>query len=557
MGNPACHQRHYGMRGFSLIELAVLMTVLAAALVVSLSWIAPSSNEHARRTTITRERMDAIKNALHAFRSQYGRLPCPANPAYPLEPKADDAALVAASANSGVEDCWARTANFNNSMRGSIPTRTLGISPEYAMDGWNRLFSYQVARPICNYDPTAAIPNQVGQPLNCNAGDYEDGSGAVGVGSGWLQVDTTNPAVNCADGVSCAVNVTVDAAYVVVSHGPNGGGAWLPSGQQKALGSISAREQRNVQNGNGDVAYWDDHLSNSFDDFVLYETRPQIDQITTDFDRLPLTQEECQDFASLTLRQFTQTEATDFNAIPGLVSMFGSQLPDEAILGLLWETQEVCAKIYNNVYNGSSFTTLSHGITVVNANRFTTPGDKTDLYVNGLALRFIDPISGAFISRTVTGASSFATGVTTVNLAAGPALTAAYSQVAMQGEPIACPGSINLTTGRQFNRAMWDTNDFDGGIVVNGVYTNAPVSGFYPNSGNSGSAYAGLVNPNPIEYRNPANVSADTSSTPSSPATNSHLAKLRANDLFNNRIGFCACPPARPNWNAATGACIP
>lgn len=549
MGKCVRHYRGGDSHGFSLIELAVLMTVLAAAMVATLSWIAPSSTENAQRITVTRERMDAITQALHAFRSKYGRLPCPANPAYGEDHQ-----------NNGMEDCWERAA-FTDSMRGSIPTRTLGISPEYGQDGWNRLFSYQVSRMICDYDPTAPIANQVGQPINCSAGDYEQGSGAAGAGSGWLSINTTDPTSNCADGVSCSISVTANLAFIVISHGPNGLGAWLPSGAQKGNGSISAREARNVHSGAGDTDFWDDHFSNSFDDLTYYETRDQVNQSSTDFDRISFTQEECQDMASLTLSQFTAAEATSVNGSATLIGLFSSgMLPDAALLDLLWETQEVCAKLYSGVYNGSGFTTLSHGITVINANSFSVTGDKSDIYTAGRNLRFTDPVGGGSINRTISASAYNAgTNITTVTLAAGTALTAAYSQIAVAGNPIACPGSAGAT-GRQFNRTLWDTDDFDGGtpndvdtgggVIVSQYFPGAP-SGFYPNAGNSGASYTGNVNPNPIQYKNPASTagSPDNVSSPTNPHANSHMGKMKANDLFNARIGFCECPAATPNWN--------
>ncbi|MBI1276067.1 hypothetical protein GC177_08865 [bacterium] len=540
-----------------MIELAVLMTVLAAAMVATLSWIAPSSTENAQRITTTRERMDVVTQALHAFRSKYGRLPCPANPAYGEDHQ-----------NNGMEDCWEHTGtpNFRYSMRGSIPTRTLGISPEYAQDGWNRLFTYQVSRMICDFDPTAPIANQVGQPINCSAGDYEQGTGAAGAGSGWLSISTTDPTSNCADGVSCDIPVTDSAAYILISHGPNGFGAWLPSGVQKGVGSISAREDRNRHNGDGDTDFWDDHFSNSFDDLVYYETRDQVNQSTTDFDRIPFSQEECQDMASLTLSQFTNAEAGSVNGSGTLTALFTTGMqPDAALLDLLWETQEVCAKLYSGVYNGSGFTTLSHGMTLINANSFTVVGDKTDIYTAGRSIRFTDPVGGGAITRNVASSSYAAgTNLTTVNLAAGTALTSAYSQVAVNGDPMACPGSSSAT-GRKFNRTLWDTDDFDGGINTDvdtggGVIVSQydpgtpPDSGFYPNSGNSAGSYTAYKNPNPIGYKDPA-LADDRVSSPNKPAATSHLGKMKANDLFNGRIGFCACPSTLPVWNNNTGVC--
>ena len=73
---------------------------------------------------------------------------------------------------------------------------------EYALDGWDRKFSYVVdGTNICTTDA-------------CTAKQYSNNEGK-------LIVQTTSKG---------GTNETEDAVYVLISHGANGYGSYLPSG---------------------------------------------------------------------------------------------------------------------------------------------------------------------------------------------------------------------------------------------------------------------------------------------------------------------------------------
>ncbi len=123
-------------QGFSLIELAIVMLILAFLLssaFMSISALKKSSRFHDAKNKLTE-----IQNAIYGFAIAYNRLPCPAIPgngaqANPLNP---------------AEDC----ANANNieGYIGFVPSGTLGISGAVNCDGllidpWGRPYRYSVS----------------------------------------------------------------------------------------------------------------------------------------------------------------------------------------------------------------------------------------------------------------------------------------------------------------------------------------------------------------------------------------------------------------------------
>lgn len=89
---------------------------------------------------ITRERVDDLMNHLSSFAQQYGRIPCPANPA--LDPNL---------AGFGKEDRPAAGALCSNN-EGIFPFRALGLSYRDGQDGWGNYFVYRVSPVFTNLD---------------------------------------------------------------------------------------------------------------------------------------------------------------------------------------------------------------------------------------------------------------------------------------------------------------------------------------------------------------------------------------------------------------------
>ena len=94
-----------------------------------------------------------------------------------------------------------------------LPWRTLGLQEELSFDGWRQRLSYRVSPPLT----TAGAA----------------GPGDLSVRDGAASVPGTT-------------ELTAAAAFVVLSHGENGLGAWLPSGQRKTTAGIPTHEGENT-----------------------------------------------------------------------------------------------------------------------------------------------------------------------------------------------------------------------------------------------------------------------------------------------------------------------
>ena len=188
----------YG-RGFSLIELAVVLvivTLLAGGLLVSLS----AQREEAARQETQRRLQDA-RDALLGFAAANGRLPCPAAP---------NATGIEAPAAGGT--C---TAPWN----GYLPAVTLGLGPTdrngYMVDAWENPIRYAVTTVLDGGSScaTASFTTSHGVKTAWNSGSTLAAD---------LSVCTS---ANGISGTTCAsgFKLTGDAVAVIFSLGSNGG----------------------------------------------------------------------------------------------------------------------------------------------------------------------------------------------------------------------------------------------------------------------------------------------------------------------------------------------
>jgi prepilin-type N-terminal cleavage/methylation domain-containing protein len=204
-------------RGFTLIELAVVLTIIA--LVIGMSADMSISVIATMRLTATQKKMKTINDALMQFRTATDRLPCPG-----------DLTLAPGAANYGIEaanpgTCTGGTPATNHTgngatntsataAEGALPAVTLGLSPDFMLDGWGNKFRYAVDIAYTAKGVFATV-----------------GAGC------------TNGAITVKDGNGNARST--GSIYALISHGPNGHGAYTPSGATVNAGSNSADELTN------------------------------------------------------------------------------------------------------------------------------------------------------------------------------------------------------------------------------------------------------------------------------------------------------------------------
>ncbi|MBU0858952.1 MAG: prepilin-type N-terminal cleavage/methylation domain-containing protein [Alphaproteobacteria bacterium] len=127
-------------RGFTLIELAIVIAIIGVILVAAAGFAYPLI-ESAKRIE-SEEKMNKVTRAIAFYVIRNNRLPCPAapdrgtaNPPYGYErgSGADGAAIPA--------DCGAADANWV----GLVPFRTLGLTEEDVTDGYDAPLTYAIS----------------------------------------------------------------------------------------------------------------------------------------------------------------------------------------------------------------------------------------------------------------------------------------------------------------------------------------------------------------------------------------------------------------------------
>ncbi len=248
-------------RGFTLIEMAVVMVIAALILGAVVQYLnAQLSNQ---RVSTTRTRQDSIKVALVNFLARNNRLPCPALPN-----------LARGAAGDGVEaltgtppalPCTAALPAYPAVspvvFTGAVPWATLGLSDDASTDAYSNRFTYQVSASATNLNSTNVALLKGAITLHS--------AGPATTGAGGNQIN------DCSNG---GPNNPCAAVVVIVSHGVNGFGAYTDAGVQTAYAGSTGPDE--TENANGDnrfvVKAPSAGSANPYDDFVLALTASDL-----------------------------------------------------------------------------------------------------------------------------------------------------------------------------------------------------------------------------------------------------------------------------------------
>lgn len=258
-------------RGFSLVEIALVLVIAAIALGAGIS-ILGAKVEQARIDS-SRERSELIRLALVNFVAQNFRLPCPAAPGIVRGTAGYNVERVAGAA--GAQTCTAGNGLTNNIgaaapagvSRGVIPCLTLGLTEEVCLDAWGSRFTYFVQNSAVRLTANTVSGMRGSMAVHTFAPATPAVAPAFIAGLG-----PPGNQVNACSAIAGDNACNLAAVAMVISHGANRAGGFVPTSAAvlPAAGGVSAYE---LENSNNDIRFiQNDYIEegeNSFDDILL------------------------------------------------------------------------------------------------------------------------------------------------------------------------------------------------------------------------------------------------------------------------------------------------
>lgn len=253
-------------QGFSLIELTLVLAILG----VVIGGMLPLLGSWMERNTLqtTRSRMDAVDEALLLFLMRQQRLPCPALPGAEGQPGGAEALTQTVPQGAGGQARAVRCARTT----GMIPYRALGLPQRLVLDGWSRPFSYAVMPELAQAAATSDFCTPGRQPPSPQSPSPQPPSPQS------PRSATAKPSLDVRDETGLSVAPDLVIAYVVVSHGANGAGAFVPQARGLREAVPTAGPER--LNSDGDLNFVDyprsDQAAAPYDDSVRWQTRDAL-----------------------------------------------------------------------------------------------------------------------------------------------------------------------------------------------------------------------------------------------------------------------------------------
>lgn len=296
-------------RGFSLIEISLVLIIAGLALGAGLQALGPQLEQ--RRYTQTQQELERIADAIVSFMVVNGRLPCPAvktpyvgnaplinsngREAFCQElPGSPNCTFTVNPADPGAMRgrCFAGNAPGTPVWRGLVPSRDLGIANQndlgVAVDAWSNPITYSVSNVTNAVFPATWCANApAAVEADCNAVGachpwtyggaqargyfvYCDASAFGNYGDPLGSVCLNSPAAN-----ACPNRVAGDVVFSLISRGRNGG---YGAADQPVV--ANANEGDNRDNNRFFVRqplnYSTDVAADFFDDIVVWRTKFQL-----------------------------------------------------------------------------------------------------------------------------------------------------------------------------------------------------------------------------------------------------------------------------------------
>jgi hypothetical protein len=210
----------------------------------------------------TKQKQQAIRDALINFLRTNKRLPCP------------DTKFLPTAAPDGIEVAPGGSCTGNTPAYGIIPYQTLGLPKSAALDGWENYFSYEVSNLT---------------PANPGSPPSQDWTFKTNLNNGttFFSGSTGNITVNTRNSTGTSTLSQSNIVAVIISFGKNGSGAVTSLGTTNAppVKTVSPDEYQNTLSGQNAVPnlFWTrDYTTNSsstggaFDDVLLTISRSDL-----------------------------------------------------------------------------------------------------------------------------------------------------------------------------------------------------------------------------------------------------------------------------------------
>ncbi|MGL4825044.1 MAG: hypothetical protein ACRC4G_02465 [Alphaproteobacteria bacterium] len=232
--------------GFSLLEIALGLMLLGMLGGVFLPFL--MNQQQLRKSQLTLQHQERIIHSLALYANLHGRLPCPANPS-------------AKGKERGVAPayCVIKTAV------GIVPYRSLGLPEHFAKDGYLNEFTYGVHPSLANQVEQAIISERYADLRGfCAKVNEKDRKYSLDVQEG--ETLSVQQSLKGGDVI----------AFVLVSHGPSGEGAFQRRNSGTTRRPLSQAGPCKRKNADGDLAFCakpSPQETGLFDDRVKWETR--------------------------------------------------------------------------------------------------------------------------------------------------------------------------------------------------------------------------------------------------------------------------------------------
>lgn len=256
-------------RGFSLVEIAVVLVITGLALGAGLALL--NARLAQAKVDATKARIETIRQAMTAFVSQNYRLPCPAAPG--LTRGVANYNVERVTGASGAQICTAGSGLTNNIggvtpagvSRGTVPCVTLGLSEDTCTDGWGSRLTYFVQNSAIRM----TVNNVSGMQGTMTVHKITPPAAATTT----LGLSPAGNQINACSTTAGDNSCNLAAVAMVISHGANRGGGFMPvsaTAVPTGGGAISAYE---LENTNNNIQFiQNDYIEqgvNAFDDVVL------------------------------------------------------------------------------------------------------------------------------------------------------------------------------------------------------------------------------------------------------------------------------------------------